>query len=213
MKIVVLGATGGTGREIVRLGLVLGHQIIAVVREPGRLGIEHPGLSEVVANVFDATSLSRSFEGSDAVISALGLPNVPKGPVSLYSGSARAIIEALRGAPHLPAVFVSSSAHLHSRRLPLLFTVMVQPILLWLLRHSYVDMKRMEALVEASQIDWTIVRAARLTDAPMTGSIQWAVDDVVNGSGWNLSRADLAQFLISCVETGSHLHQKVSVAN
>ncbi|MER5423861.1 NAD(P)-dependent oxidoreductase [Streptosporangium roseum] len=72
MRLTVFGATGGTGRHLVRQALDAGHEVTAVVRDPARLPIDHPALDIVVADIFDAVSLKPTLDGHDAAVSVLG---------------------------------------------------------------------------------------------------------------------------------------------
>src|SRR5438128_1785585 len=72
-RLLVLGATGGTGRHIVRQALNEGHHVTAVSRHPGKLGIQHQRLKAVPADLGDdPSSAMRVVPGHDAVICALG---------------------------------------------------------------------------------------------------------------------------------------------
>jgi putative NADH-flavin reductase len=76
----------------------------------------------------------------------------------------------------------------------------------------YPDIARMETeLMARTDVDWTIVRAAILSDGPRTGKYRTAVGEIVPG-GVRISRADLAEFLLTVVETGDYVKQRVVIA-
>src|SRR4051794_17092135 len=106
MKVVVLGATGGTGRELVKQALELGHDVTAFVRDPAKLKIEHERLSVVQGNMLDTASLEKAIIGQDVVVSALGSPGLGKS-TDLSEGTAN-IIRAMDKAGVKRLVFESA---------------------------------------------------------------------------------------------------------
>src|SRR5437870_6774722 len=72
LRILVIGATGGTGRQLVRQALEQGHQVTAFVRKPKKLKIEHPNLRVVKGNVLDYASVELAVRDQNAVVCALG---------------------------------------------------------------------------------------------------------------------------------------------
>src|SRR5688572_11660953 len=79
MKIVVFGASGGTGLEVVKQALDAGHLITAFVRTPSKVPIQHPNLTFIQGDVMDAAAVEKAIVGQEAVISVLGpvRPPVP----------------------------------------------------------------------------------------------------------------------------------------
>ena len=74
MRIVIFGANGPTGRLLTRLSLTAGYDTIAVTRQPGVFPVQDPRLRVAGADVLDADAVDGVVEGSDAVLSALGVP-------------------------------------------------------------------------------------------------------------------------------------------
>ncbi|GAA4664268.1 NAD(P)-binding oxidoreductase [Amycolatopsis dongchuanensis] len=206
MKLTVFGASGGTGREVVRQALARGHHVTAVVRDPARLG--EPVQDVVVADVFDPAALVAAVGGSDAVVSALGPRG--RGPSRICRDGAAAIITAMRQA-EVRRLLVVSNSGMHREGDGWFTRLAVKPILIRMLREEYEDMRVMEERVVASGLDWTIVRPPRLTDGPHTGVIASSVGRNVRGS-FTISRADLADYLLRLAEDGSHRGAAVSVA-
>src|SRR3954465_15774997 len=71
-RVLVIGATGGTGRKLVEQALEQGQKVTAFVRKPAKLKIEHENLRVVQGNVMDPASLEKAMEGQSVVLSALG---------------------------------------------------------------------------------------------------------------------------------------------
>jgi putative NADH-flavin reductase len=106
-KILVLGATGGTGRLIVSQALARGHQVNALVRSPEK-GSELKGAKLIVGDVRDETALREALKGQDAVVSALGTPASPFREVTLLSTATRALVNAMK-AEHVSRLVFSST--------------------------------------------------------------------------------------------------------
>jgi putative NADH-flavin reductase len=201
MNILVLGATGPLGRHIVEQALSDGHHVTALVREPGRLPAQQ-GLSEAVGDVLDPEAVAAAVGGHDAVISALGHSRPSPHGRDLHPAVPH-LIDAMRAAGVSRLVWVSShsigDSHGHSG---LLFERLVVPI--GRLRAEFADKERQEALVAASDLDWTIVRPARLTNTPATGRVR-AAPRLRLSIRDSISRADVAQFIIGEVDSGEHI--------
>ncbi|TNC28484.1 NAD(P)-dependent oxidoreductase [Amycolatopsis alkalitolerans] len=209
MKLTVFGATGGTGVEVVRQGLALGHWITAVVRDPGRLDVpEHERLEVVTANVFEPAEIVPAISGHEAVISALGPRG--RGPTTVCRDGVTSIMSAMGTAGVRRLVTVSNSG-MHTDGDGLFVRVVVKPILQAMLREGYADMREMEARVVASGLEWTIVRPPRLTRGPHTGRITSSGDGNVRGS-FTISRADLADYVLRAVGDRDLVQKPVSVA-
>ncbi|MFD3456631.1 NAD(P)-dependent oxidoreductase [Streptomyces sp. NPDC058691] len=207
MKIVVFGATGGTGRETVAQALAAGHDVTAVVRRPDALQ-PHPGLRiALVPDLNDAELVDDALVGCDAVISALGTN--AKGPVSVCTDGVRSILGAMTrtGVRRLVVVSAHGAAESHDGSL--------YSRMLWaMLGDKMRDKDEMEKLIRASTADWTIVRPPALKNKPHTGTYR-AGTDLRIGLTSAISRADLADFLLreATAATPAHLHQTPRIRN
>lgn len=211
MRLVVFGATGGIGGEVVSQALDLGHEVVAVVRNPDGVGRSHERLKLVKADVLDASTYARELAGANAVIGALGARGLPKGPVTLCTDWAKQLIPAMQEHGVSRVVAVTAAAYVPAARPPLLFRLIIRPLLLSLLRHHYDDLQRMEALFAASPLRWTIVRPTRLLNRPRTGHYRTAVDALVPGS-MSITRADVAELMLKCATEDAHPGQRVTVS-
>ena len=72
MKLLIIGATGGTGRELVKQGLEFGHKITVLVRNPQKVTIKHPNLLIRKGNVLNLSDVLDAVDDQEAVISSLG---------------------------------------------------------------------------------------------------------------------------------------------
>ncbi len=168
MNLTIFGANGPTGRLLTGLALDAGHRVVAVTRHREDFPIRHPLLSVAAADVHDAPAVTEAVRGSDAVLSSLGVP-YGRAPINVYSAGAANIVDAMREHDVARLVVVSSSAtepHHHADAGFLLNRVLQPLISATLGRTTYADMRRMETLVRASDLDWTILRPSGLFDLP-----------------------------------------------
>jgi len=187
MRIVVFGATGGTGSQVVRQALAAGHEVTAVIRRSGALAAQQR-LQVVVGALDEMDVVENAVRGQDVVISALGTDR--KGTTTVCTDAIGVILEAMR-TQHVGRLLVVSAygaAETHDRSL--------YSRLLWTLKgDSMRDKETMEALVRGSEVDWTIVQPPALTNGPPTGAYRTGTDLRI-GLRSRISRADLADFLL-----------------
>lgn len=109
MRIVILGATGATGKLAVRFALEAGHSVTAVARNVSAAAAElgsHPQLTIVRGDVYDAASMGPILRGHDAVVSALGQRGLD--PRAIYSRATPAVVEGMKHAGVRRLVVVTS---------------------------------------------------------------------------------------------------------
>ncbi|SFW49812.1 NAD(P)-dependent oxidoreductase [Amycolatopsis australiensis] len=202
MEITVLGATGGVGTEVVKQALDRGWHVTAVVRDPARLRLP---AEVVVAGLAEQDKLTAAIEGRDAVISALGSRD--RKPTTVCTDGARAAIAA--GAKRL---LVVSASGLDTEGDGFFTRTLVKPLLNTVFKDGYADMRAMEALVMASDVDWTVVRPPMLLNGPRTGAVKSRLDGNVRGS-YTIRRADVAAYLLDAVSDPTLIRRKVSIAH
>jgi putative NADH-flavin reductase len=205
--ILVLGASGRVGRQVVEQALGHGHEVTAFVRDPARLPVRNERLRVVVGDVTLASDVQAAVAGQDAVISVVGADD--QRPVHVYSDGVANTIHAMtaRGVSRLvvlSAVGVGTDgaglpfAQRALRKLPGMRAVCE-------------DMERMEGDIMLSDLDWTIVRASALTDGPLTG-VYRVVESPLVPKGSQISRADVAALLLKCAEGERFPRRAVAVA-
>ena len=165
MHLVVFGANGKTGRLVTALALAAGHQVTAVTRRPREFPIAGRGLTVAGADARDAAAVAPIVEDADAVVSVLGV-SFTREPVDTYSVGTRAVVDAMSSAGVPRLVVVSSTAAYPTRRTKAPLSLrLIEPILTRTIGKTvYDDIRRMETIVRASQLDWTIVRPSGLFD-------------------------------------------------
>ncbi len=201
MNILVLGATGGTGRLIVSDAVAKGHSVVALVRSSA--GADLPGAELIEGDARDEITLRRAMDGCDAVASALGT-GMGFRKVSLLTETTRALVPAMARGGLRRLVCISALGVGDSRgHGGFVFDRLFQPLLL---REAYKDKDRQEAAIRASPLDWVIVRPAMLTDDPARGTVR-AVTDLAGINGGKIARADVARFTVDQLTTDTWLRR------
>lgn len=193
MRITLLGASGGIGQQVIQQALDAGHQVRAVVRDRARITTAHPRLEVCAGDVCDSAALAGWFQDQDTVISALG-PR-PGGPSDICSRSMAAVIAAMQASGCERLLAVSASGLEADPGDGPWTRWLFKPLLQRILKAHFDDLGRMEALIRASGLNWTIVRPPQLTDGPLTQRYRIAQHQSVRG-GVRISRADVADFLL-----------------
>jgi len=195
MRTVIFGATGPTGRQLADQALAAGHEVTAVTRRPDGLR-PRAGMTVVTADVADPAAVERAVAGSDAVLSCLGVPLSPK-PISVYSQGNTNIIAAMHRQGVKRLITVSSSVMDPAWR-PTgehFFNYVMDPLVNRRMgRTAHEDMRRMEAIVRDSELDWTIARPSGLFDHPSVTQYHIAENAA---DGLFTARADLAASMVA----------------
>lgn len=209
MKLVIFGATGGTGQALLEQALDLGYDVTAAVRTPAKVTLKHDRLHVTQADVTDAEAVSSAVRGQEAVLSALGVSDFRPfaKATSVYSGGTRTILDAMKSADVRRFIGVTSAGVNNDPNEPLLYRLLLKP----LLRGPYRDMQRMEEDVKASGLEWTLVRPVRLTDGPRTGRYRVTPENRPKG-GRTISRSDIADFMLAALDQSDYLNRAVVVA-
>jgi putative NADH-flavin reductase len=200
MRLVVFGATGGTGREVVVQALAAGHEVTAVARRPEAFDLQHERLRVARGDVLDAASAAAAIAGHDAVASAVGPRD--RGPTRIYSEGAANLVRGMRAAGVRRAVLVSAIGIDPEVDLPFPLDLVMRFAVRPMLRESYADALRMEDELRGSDLDWTIVRAPLLTKGPHTGRYRTSVATHLRHAV-RISRADLADYVLALVPDAS----------
>ena len=195
-KILVLGATGGTGRLIVAQALARGYDVTALVRSPEKANALL-GAKLVVGDARDPRTLREALRGQDAVVSALGTPASPFREVKLLSEVTRTLVDTMKAEEVARLVAITGIGAGDSRgHGGFAFDSLVFPLLL---RHVYADKDRQEAIVRESGLDWVLVRPAILSDKASRGTVR-ALTDLSGFHGGSIAREDVARFVLDQVE-------------
>ncbi|MEM9011936.1 MAG: NAD(P)-binding oxidoreductase [Pseudomonadota bacterium] len=209
MKAIVFGATGSIGRLVVGELLKAGHEVTAFARAPEKLGLADPALKLVAGDALDADDVFDAVAGHDAVIVTLGAGMSrkslirSKGTMNVIRamqahGLRRLICQSTLGARE-------SWSNLNFWWKRVMFGALLAPVLR--------DHELQEQLVEASGLDWTIVRPAAFTDAATRRPVIEDVPVSARGLDLKIARSDLARFLSDQLTASAYLGRAVGLSS
>ena len=202
MKILVVGATGSTGRVLVDQALVQGHEVTALSRDPSTVARVDHRLRVLQGNALDAASTEAAVSGQDAVFYALGTRS-PK-PTTLFSASTTNIIGAMEKHGVQRFVCITGVGVGDSKgHVGFLYDKIFLPLIL---KNLYEDKERQEEVIKQSNLKWAIVRPARLTDGPATGG-RYRVFLEGPYKATKISRADVAAFMLAQLTDDRYVHE------
>ena len=168
MKIGVVGATGRTGLQVVEQALARGDDVMALARHPEALPRRGPGMVSAAADVLDRAVLAELLAGTNAVVSTLGI-GASKEPAVVYSEGITNVLHAMDAHGIRRLAVISAVPAGPRAEQPFLQRRMIIPILERVFGASYDDMRRMEALLRGSDLDWVCLRPPRLVSKKPTG--------------------------------------------
>ncbi|MGQ9840746.1 MAG: NAD(P)-dependent oxidoreductase [Anaerolineae bacterium] len=204
MKLLIFGATGGTGRQLVTQALAQGHYVTAFVRCPEALATEHANLTLFQGDITDAAAVERAVAGHDVVLSALGTRG---GPPVLPAGT-RHILTAMRLHGIRRSIWVSSFGVGDSMaQMGWVARYVIVPLFL---KAALAEKEEQERIIMADDSDWIIVRPGGLTNGPLTGRYR------VVGPGEKvgrpvISRADVADFMLKNLADPRYVRRAVGL--
>ena len=201
MNLLVFGATGSIGRELVRQALDLGYRVSAFVRDPAKLDIEHPELRVFAGNALEPASVEAAMRDQEAVLCALGAGR--KGVVR--SEGTRNILRAMENAEVTRLICQTTLGAGESWGNLNFFWKRV--MFGMLLRQAFEDHVMQENHVKQSRLDWTIVRPGAFTDGERTGKYRHGFPGSDRTTQLKISRADVADFMLRQLKDTTYLRQ------
>src|SRR5215471_1803092 len=199
MKIAVFGSTGGNGRLILGEGIRRGHAITAFARHASALA-DVSGVAAVVeGDARDPAAVANAVGGQQAVIMTMST-NEP-GTGAGVAGAVTAAMQA-RGVSRL----VATSAYGLVATRPFVLASIVRRVF----ARTYAEQLAADQVIQASELDWTILRATRLRGGPARGPGRMSVQLFTHGP-YDLARIAYATALIDLAEDGSYLRQIVNI--
>lgn len=194
MKIIVFGATGRTGREVIRQAVAQGHSVAAFVRNSARLPADLP-LSVTKGDVMDGAAVADAIRDNEAVLSTLGANDLKQS--RLLETAAANIVAGMELHSVSRLIVLGAAGAVPGWGL---YQTPLANIAFWLvqhtlLRHPYASQAAQERVIASSSLDYTIVRPTRLTDGPLTRRYR-VLPDALPSRGVRISRADVAHFMV-----------------
>jgi putative NADH-flavin reductase len=201
-RVLIVGATGGTGRQLVTQALERGYEVTALVRDPSRLQIAHPRLTAIQGDVLNEASVDAAMRGQDAVLSALGHKRYFH-PTRILSEGTRNILRSMQ--THGVRRFVCETAlgiGDTAGRMGLYYTLFVIPVIL---PFYFWDKTRQERTIAGSDVEWVIVRPGLLTDGEKRGQSRHGRHVGSFVLTVRISRADVAEFMLNQLTSDTYL--------
>jgi putative NADH-flavin reductase len=206
-RLVVFGATGGTGQQLIEQGLQHHHEMLGFARRPPSVP-ERERLSWIEGDVLDKARVAEAVKGQDAVLCAIGTPNQP-GTHVLSQGTVN-IVAGMRAAGVRRLVCQTTLGVAESRdQAGFIYLHVIVPLAQ---RHTFEDKHRQERIVRESGLDWTIVRPSRLTNGPRTGAYRTGARLRLNSLTAHVSRGDVADFMLKQVAADTLVGQAVGIS-
>jgi putative NADH-flavin reductase len=197
MRILVIGATGGTGRLVVSEALSRGYHVNALALSAADATPLLPGAVIIEGDARDGEAVAKALAGCNGVISALGTKLKLLHEETLLSVATTVLIKAMQKQGTTRLVCITGIGAGDSRgHGGFLYDHIAQPLLL---RSTYDDKDRQEDEIRKSGLDWTIVRPTNLTDGPATDNIR-ILTDLTDFHGGTIARTDVAHFLVTELE-------------
>lgn len=220
MKLTIFAATGGIGRQALSQAVAAGHEVTAVVRNPGQVAA-HVSVVRADLARSDPAAIESAVAGADAVLSGLGPRNAAD--AGIVSRGTREIVRAMRatGARRIIVVSAAPVGTVASPGRPevprhdpgdgFLTRYLLSPMIKSILRAQYADLALMEEILAGSGLDWTAVRPPRLTGRPLSGKYRTEPGRNVT-RGLTISRADVAHLMLRLAGDPGAGQQTVGVA-
>jgi putative NADH-flavin reductase len=203
MNILIAGASRGVGRQLVEQALAAGHAVTALARDQSKVARAHERFRTVQGSVLDPASVASAMAGQHAVCCTIGVKTPWEQP-TVFSEGTRRLLEAMKQAGVQRLVCVTGVGAGDSRgHGGLLYDRVFFPLLL---KAVYADKDRQEALIRASDTDWTIVRPGFLTNGPPTKNYR-VLTDLTGITAGRIARGDVAHFMLKELESNRYLRQ------
>jgi putative NADH-flavin reductase len=223
MKLTIFGATGGIGGQLLEQAVAAGHEVTAVVRDPRKLAPSRNGVRVVTADLAapEPGVLESAVAGADAVLSGVGPRPMAKAGVAEHG--TRAIVRAMQatGVRRIEVVSAAPISTVPSPGRPnpprddpgegFVMRNVLTPFMKAVLGDRYADLARMEDLLRAGDLDWTIFRPPLLTNGPLTGTYRTALGQNLP-RGVRISRADVAHEMLAALGQPATIRQEVGIA-
>jgi putative NADH-flavin reductase len=201
-RILIVGGTGGTGRELIAAALDRGYTVTALVRDPAKLQVEHPQLTVLQGNVLDESFVDVAMRGQEAVVSALGHKRFFY-PTRILSQGTENILRSMQTHNvHRLVCETSLGIGDSAWRMGLYYSLFTIPVIL---PFYYWDKTRQERAIAKSKVEWVIVRPGALTNFQKRGQIRHGshVGSLILTA--RIARADVADFMLNQLETDMYL--------
>lgn len=209
LRLVIFGATGGTGRHLVSLALEAGHDVTVFVRSPDKLGELAARVRVLTGDVTDLERVTQAVRDQDVVISAIGSP--PGRKDRIRERGTRTLVQAMEATGVRRLVSLSTHGIRETADgLPFVMKWLVVPLYL---KGVFADHDRQEQVVRDSSLDWTLVRPVHLNDKAPTGTVRHGFEPHDRDIGMKITRGDVARFMVEQATSEAYVRQAPTICN
>lgn len=232
-KLVIIGATARTAKELIPKALAAGYAVTGVARKPENVEFTHDRLTIVKGDIYDISSLEAVMTGNEVVISLVGgrfdiqksrgafelsIDTEVTGPFDLYSRTAKNTIQAMTSNGNRRLIFTTSGGvNVDAPRAkPAAPTTDTDPntwrrqMYFWNLRTYYDDIRKAEWVIQNSAVDFTILRPAQLMPAPSRDDLK-LVTGLAYPQFTQITYADFADLILEQVESGTYIGEAIAI--
>ena len=206
-KIVIFGATGGTGKELVKQALERGYQVTAFLRTPKKLEIQNRNLQVYKGDVLNNNDVSNAVSNHDVVFCTLGMPASDKS--TLRTDGTTNIVNAMKENGIKRFICQTSLGFGDSKEvLPWHMKYLIVP---FILKNAFKDHELQEAVIEKSNLDYIIVRPGNMTNGKRTKNYKHGFEPTEKIK-LKISRADVAHFMLNQIDNNEYLRKKAGIS-
>ncbi len=213
MKVVLFGATGFSGKAILKEALLKQHEVTILVRNKSAITLDAENLTVVEGNVLDNNTVAEVLKNCEAVIQCLGVGGKGDGKHTTFiSDATKIIVEEMEKQQIKRLIAMSNVGAGNSVSFqPWFFTKIILPYFMRWLNVLIDDKNRMEPIIMNSELDWTIVRCPNIVDKTPRGNVLATLD----GKGLKLAvtLGDMAKFMVQQITDTSYSRQAPSISN
>jgi uncharacterized protein YbjT (DUF2867 family) len=207
VKLAVFGATGRTGRHLVQQALAAGHEIVALVRTPGKLGELAAKLDVIQGDATAIADVEKAVAGADAVLSVLG----PTAGAKVMTSAGRNIIAAMRGQGVSRLITLTGAGVRAPLDTPGFIDQLFGVLLRLFARSALEDAVGHVDAIRSSGLRWTVVRVPMLRDGP--GGAPIVTGYAGQGPGTKIDRADAARFILAQLDDETWVGKAPMISN
>jgi len=208
MKIIIFGATGTVGQELVKQAIAQGHQVTAFVRNPEKMQhAVNTNLMLYKGDVLNAKQVEDALKNQDTVLCVLGDGRTG----TIRAAGTKTIIEAMENTG-IKRLICQTTLGMGESYANLNF-VWKHIMFGMLLKKAFADHKLQEYYILNSDLDYSIVRPSAFTDGEITNQFKIGFDGNLKGLNLKISRADVANFMLQQVLAKEYLKKAVSISN
>ncbi|CAF1427482.1 unnamed protein product [Rotaria sordida] len=213
-KIVILGATGPSGLQLVQQALAQGYQVTALVRNPKKLEhIENKNLQVIQCDIMNPMELAKHMTNHTAVLSALGYPGLSIWPITFYEDSIKSIVLAMRNANIKRFIGITSTYSKYQSIYPFMIRYLIRPII----SRTLDSMFNMEQYLEkeCQDLEYTIIRPPGLTNnSIIEQEVKVCENDYYfpdQSTVISIPRANVARFMLDILKDNKYIRQGIAI--